>query len=110
MNNIAATNYQHAFITKRLEQLSKLIMKLRRLPLIDTKLNNRNICIRKNMAEHCPCTMIQTPMSIKTNVKRLQEFLHTLRKFRTTRSRPGNLKKFPRKPVEIVYGFGKGTT
>ena len=110
VNNIAASDNQHPLVPKRLKKPADLIMKLWSLSFINAELNNRNICIRIEMAQHCPHAMVKTPVSIKTHIIRQKDLPHTLRKFRTPRGRPAHLKQFSGKSVKIMDGFGRNAS
>jgi len=61
------------------------------------------------VAKHRPAPVIDPPLLIETNIKRQKQLLHPLRKFRTTRSWPGDLKELTGKSVKIAYGLRRDT-
>ena len=52
VNEIAAAHHQHAFVAQRRETRSGVVMKSRRLRVIDAELHNRNVGVWKKMTEN----------------------------------------------------------
>ena len=61
VHDVSAAHDQHACIPQRTQALADLIVKLRRARFVDAQLYDRYIRVRKDMAQHGPRAVIETP-------------------------------------------------
>ena len=67
VDQIATTNYQNVFFSQGCQLLCQVIMGLRSLVIVQTHLDDRNICLRVKVFHHAPATVIQPPFQIKAD-------------------------------------------
>ena len=67
VDEITAANHENSFFTQKGEMPAEFVMKLGRLGLIDAELHHRNVGFRKDVAEHRPRSMIESPALIQSN-------------------------------------------
>src|SRR5882672_1034019 len=103
MNDVPAANQQHTFIAQRRQPFSDFAMKVRRLSFVDAQLHYRNISLRKNVTEHGPGSVVESPtFFIELDRNRVQQILNSPGQFGTSGSGILDLIKFARKATKVM--------
>src|SRR6185369_14786486 len=100
MNEVAAPDDQHPFITQRSESLANFIVISRRLSFINAQLHHRNISLGKDVTQNRPGSVIKAPARVKSYGDWRKQRLHTTSKVRITRRRVFDLVEVSRKTAE----------
>jgi hypothetical protein len=66
MHEVAAPDNEHTFIAQRREPFPDFVVKGIRLRLINAELHYWNVCLRENVTEHRPGSVIQSPLLVKS--------------------------------------------
>ena len=102
VHDVAAADDQHAGVAQRPQALPDLVVKMRRARLVDAELYDRYIGFRKNMAEHRPRPVIETPAVVELDVERRQQLLHLACERRVAGRGILDGEQLARKAAEIV--------
>src|SRR5256885_12550077 len=73
----------------------------RRACLIDTQLHDRNVSLRKHMAQHRPAAVVEPPGLIGENGERREEALHARRQGGLSGRRIAHLVQLDRKSTRL---------
>src|SRR6266850_1544690 len=70
VNDVSAADDENALIAQRFEVFRQLVMKLGRPRFINAELYDGNICLRENVTQHGPRSMIKSPTVIQCHWNR----------------------------------------
>src|SRR5205823_2602081 len=87
----------------RREKLAELVMKFRRLGLVDRELDDWNVRLGKDMAQHRPGAVVESPGRVAADGERREELRDALGERRISRRRILDLEERAWESAEIVY-------
>jgi hypothetical protein len=65
MHEVGASNDEDTFIAQRREPFPDFVVKGGRFRLVNAELHYRNVCLRENMTENRPGSVIQLPLLVE---------------------------------------------
>jgi hypothetical protein len=104
VHDIAAAHDENPLIAQRTQAHAELMVERRGPCLIDAQLHDRNLGVRKHMAQHRPGAVVEPPGLIGEDVQRREQLLHACGQGRISGRGITHLKQLARKAAEIMNG------
>ena len=107
VHNVAAAGDQHALVAQGGEALGQVVMKARRLGAVYAELDDRNVGLRIDVAQHRPGAVIEAPFAfIGYDVHRREQFADARGEDGVARCRVLHVKQRLWKAAEVMDGLG----
>src|SRR6185436_6882833 len=88
--------------------LTDLVMKVRRARFVDAQLYDRNVGFWKNVAQHRPGAVIESPAIVEIDVERCEQLLHFPRQRWVAGRRILDGKQLAREPAKVMNRARRG--